>query len=113
MRKLLLSLVIAAFAAACGSETAGPERDVVVISVVGTSDVHGELIARPGRGGITTFSGYVSALRDVRAEDGAVLLVDAGDMWQGTLESNLNEGAAVVAAYNAMEIGRASCRERV
>jgi 5'-nucleotidase len=31
-----------------------------------------------------------------------VLLVDAGDMWQGTLESNLGEGAPVVAVYNAM-----------
>jgi 5'-nucleotidase len=31
-----------------------------------------------------------------------VLLVDAGDMWQGTLESNLSEGASVVAAYNAL-----------
>jgi 5'-nucleotidase len=29
-----------------------------------------------------------------------VLLVDSGDMFQGTLESNLNEGAAVIAAYN-------------
>jgi len=64
--------------------------------------VHGELIPQSNRGGITTFSGYVAAMRDARAEDGAVLLVDAGDMWQGTLESNLSEGAAVVEAYNAL-----------
>jgi 5'-nucleotidase len=44
----------------------------------------------------------VAAVRDARAGDGAVLLVDAGDMWQGTLESNLSEGAAVVEAYNAL-----------
>jgi 5'-nucleotidase len=31
-----------------------------------------------------------------------VLLLDAGDMFQGTLESNLGEGAPVVAAYNAL-----------
>jgi len=30
------------------------------------------------------------------------LLIDAGDMFQGTLESNLSEGASVVAAYNAL-----------
>ena len=48
-------------------------------------------------------SGYVEALRRTRARDGgAVLLIDAGDMWQGTLESNLGEGAAMVEAYNAM-----------
>jgi 5'-nucleotidase len=31
-----------------------------------------------------------------------VLLLDAGDMFQGTLESNLNEGASVIAAYNTL-----------
>jgi 5'-nucleotidase len=31
-----------------------------------------------------------------------VVLLDAGDMFQGTLESNLTEGAAVIAAYNAL-----------
>ena len=30
------------------------------------------------------------------------LLIDAGDMFQGTLESNLSEGAPVVAAYNQL-----------
>ena len=33
---------------------------------------------------------------------GAVLLIDAGDMWQGTLESNIGEGESVVAAYNVL-----------
>ena len=47
--------------------------------------------------------GYVANLRAVRARDGgAVLLIDAGDMFQGTLESNLNEGASVITAYNAL-----------
>jgi len=69
---------------------------------MGTNDVHGELIAQDDRGGMTTFSGYVAAVRDARSADGALLLVDAGDMWQGTLESNLNEGEAVVRAFNAI-----------
>lgn len=77
--------------------------DQVVISIVGTNDVHGELSLGEDRGGLTLLSGYVNALREVREEDGgAVLLIDAGDMWQGTLESNLNEGASVVAAFNAL-----------
>jgi 5'-nucleotidase len=69
---------------------------------MGTNDVHGELVAQADRGGITTFSGYVAAVREARSGDGALLLVDAGDMWQGTLESNLNEGYSVVDAYNAL-----------
>jgi 2',3'-cyclic-nucleotide 2'-phosphodiesterase (5'-nucleotidase family) len=100
MRNTFVTLLIALLATACASTPS--QSDLVVITVVGTNDAHGELIPRPGRGGMTTFSGYVVAVRDARSADGALLLVDAGDMWQGTLESNLNEGYAVVEAYNAM-----------
>ncbi len=65
------------------------------LTIVGTSDLHGHIAALPW------FSGY---LRDLRAsrDPGAVILLDAGDMFQGTLESNLAEGAPVVDAYNAL-----------
>ncbi len=98
MRKLLVTFAL--LAAGCAQVAPGP--DLAVITVIGTNDVHGELVAQDDRGGITTFSGYVNAVRKARSGDGAVLLVDAGDMWQGTLESNLNEGYSVVEAYNAM-----------
>jgi 5'-nucleotidase len=65
--------------------------------------VHGQLLPLRDRGGLVTISAYADALRDARVEDGgAVLVIDAGDMWQGTLDSNLVEGAAVVEAYNAI-----------
>lgn len=67
------------------------------LTIVTTTDIHGRLEALPW------ISGYVQNLRTARrAEGGDVLLVDAGDMWQGTLESNLGEGAASVRAYNAL-----------
>jgi 5'-nucleotidase len=67
------------------------------ITLVTTTDIHGRLESLPW------ISGYVQNLRAARrAEGGDVLLVDAGDMWQGTLESNLGEGAASVRAYNAL-----------
>jgi 5'-nucleotidase len=45
----------------------------------------------------------VNNLRATRASDGgAVLLIDSGDTFLGTVESNLSEGALVVDAYNAM-----------
>jgi len=100
MRNLFVTIFAVPIVAACVSTAAGP--DLAVITVIGTNDAHGELIGHDDRAGMTTFSGYVAALRKVRAHDGDVLLVSAGDMWQGTLESNLNEGAAVVEAYNAM-----------
>lgn len=99
MRKVLVTLLFV-FVASCAPAPEAP--DLVVITVMGTNDVHGELVPQPGKGGITTFSGYVANVREARASDGGLLLVDAGDMWQGTLESNLNEGYAVVEAYNVM-----------
>jgi 5'-nucleotidase len=73
------------------------------LSLVGTNDLHGGILPRDGRGGLALLSGYVNNLRAARAKDGgAVLLVDGGDMFQGTLESNLSEGAVVVSAYNAL-----------
>lgn len=98
MRHFLLTFVLLA----AGCAQVATEPDLAVITVIGTNDVHGELVAQEDRGGMTTFSGYLNAVRQARAQDGAVLLVDAGDMWQGTLESNLNEGYSVVEAYNAM-----------
>ena len=103
MQKVLITVLVAALGtAACTPTPFATNKELVVISVLGTNDVHGELIPQSDRGGITTFSGYVATVREARADDGAVLLVDAGDMWQGTLESNLSEGAAVAAAYNAL-----------
>ena len=88
--------------ASCASQH-DAQRDEFTISVLGTNDVHGQLLPDGGRGGLVAVSAYVNALRAARNEDGgAVLVIDAGDMWQGTLESNLVEGAAVVEAYNAI-----------
>jgi len=68
-----------------------------VLSFLGINDLHGRLRALPA------FAGYANNLRRARANDGgAVALVDAGDMFQGTLESNLTEGASVIAAYRVL-----------
>ena len=74
-----------------------PRTGSVTLTIVGTNDLHGAL------GRLPILAGYLKNLRAARdADGGAVLLIDAGDMFQGTLGSNLGEGAAVVAAYNAM-----------
>lgn len=97
MKRTLTILLAIALLASCSTPSE------FVITVIGTNDVHGQLIQSEERGGVVTMSGYVNAVRDARELDGgAVLLIDAGDMWQGTLESNLSEGAAMVSAYNAL-----------
>lgn len=99
---LLLGLVVA-----CSSPPAKQDRGprpvpqrkagTVTLSILGTNDLHGALERLP------VLAGYVANLRAARSADGGgVLLIDAGDMFQGTLESNINEGAEVVRAYNEM-----------
>jgi 5'-nucleotidase len=67
------------------------------LTIIGTNDLHGALDRLP------LFAGYVANVRAARAADGGgVVLVDAGDLFQGTLESNLAEGADVVRAYNQL-----------
>jgi 5'-nucleotidase len=75
----------------------------VTLSIVGTTDLHGRVFPSNGRGGLAQLGGYLRNLRSARAVDGgAVLLLDAGDTFQGGIESNLSEGALVVDAYNAL-----------
>lgn len=76
-------------------EQAAPET--VTLSLVGTSDLHGRVER------VAVLGGFVANLRAARERDGGgVLLVDAGDMFQGTLESNLGEGRSVIEAYNVL-----------
>jgi len=78
-----------------------PAPAAVTISIIGTNDLHGAIDRLP------LFAGFIANLRAARAADhGGVVLVDGGDMFQGTLESNLAEGADIVQAYN--QIGYAA-----
>ncbi len=79
------------------------------LTLVGTNDFHGWLMphdtALSGglvvrQGGAAVFAGYVARLR--ADNPGGVLLLDAGDLFQGTLASNLTEGASVVDVYNQL-----------
>jgi 5'-nucleotidase len=100
---LLLLLLSGCAPAGAGNERTTATAAVVTLSIVGTNDLHGGLLPVDGRGGLALLGGYVANLRAARARDGgAVLLLDAGDMFQGTLESNITEGASVIAAYNAL-----------
>lgn len=97
----ILTSILFLLLAACATRDNG--NQVVTLTIIGTNDVHGTLLPKEMNGGLAAFSGYVAAVRAARAADGgAVLLIDAGDMWQGSLESNLVEGKTVVEIYNAI-----------
>ena len=85
------------------------KAEPVRLTLVGTNDFHGWLMphdtALPGgltvrEGGAAVFAGYLARLR--ADNPGGVLLLDAGDLFQGTLASNLTEGAAVIDVYNRL-----------
>jgi len=85
------------------AESAAASPEAVTLSIVGTTDLHGRVFATNGRGGLALLGGYLRNLREARAADGgAVLLLDAGDTFQGGITSNISEGALVIDAYNAM-----------
>lgn len=98
----LLALLLGA-ASLQAVRVSAAEPDIVTLSIVGTTDVHGNIFPRDGRGGLVLLGGYLNNLRAARAADGgAVLLIDSGDTYQGGIESNLSEGAIVVDAYEAL-----------
>ena len=98
MRRIVIVLLLLWVS---GSDISAQRTATITISVVATTDLHGGVLPRGDRGGLALFGGYLRNIRAARMRDGGgVLLIDSGDMFQGTLESNLNEGEAVVRAYN-------------
>jgi 5'-nucleotidase len=81
--------------ASAAQENAPIPDDALVLTVVGTSDTHGRLAQLP------LFASYIKALRSTHGP-GGIVLVDSGDAFQGTLESDSDEGSTVIAALNAI-----------
>ncbi len=103
-RSAVLAVVLTALAGVgLAAFVTAPRAPTITLSIVGTTDLHGNVFGRDGRGGLALLGGYIDNLRAARAADGgAVLLIDAGDTYQAGIESDLSEGAIVVDAYNRL-----------
>lgn len=83
------------------------------LSIVGWNDLHGQLeaddpqvdTARIPAGGVVALADHVDA---IRKSGDAVVILDAGDLFTGPMESTLSEGAPVIAAYNALGVDAAA-----
>ncbi|HTO99548.1 MAG TPA: bifunctional UDP-sugar hydrolase/5'-nucleotidase [Myxococcales bacterium] len=107
IRILLLALLTASAAPAEGRR----------LTVVGINDTHGALMAAPAPrwlmskagpevGGADWLGGYLSAIRqEAKEKGGAVLVLDGGDDFQGSLISNQFQGRSVTEVYNALGVG--------
>ncbi len=91
-----------------------PGRTGRKLIVIGINDTHGALLPVPPPrylAGVTKsdvsgadwFAGYVNAIRDEAKKAGdEVIMLDAGDQFQGSLISNQFQGRSVVDVYNAI-----------
>jgi 2',3'-cyclic-nucleotide 2'-phosphodiesterase (5'-nucleotidase family) len=96
--------------AGCAGTTAGSRNDVASkqLRVIATNDVHGHLFAEPQSfaggarvGGAAELAAYIE--RDRAAfTAGPAILLDGGDVMQGTPVSNLLQGRSTVDVFNAM-----------
>jgi 5'-nucleotidase len=87
----------------------------LTIAVVGINDFHGHLRGKVRKrqdgsditvGGAVALKSYLDILRSEMK--GRVLLIDAGDEWQGTLESTFERGHGVVEFFNRLQVAGAA-----
>ncbi|HXM75536.1 MAG TPA: metallophosphatase, partial [Thermoanaerobaculia bacterium] len=90
------------------------------LTVVGINDTHGALLSAPAPkwlwaetraevGGAEWFAGYLHAIRaESRENGGAVIVLDGGDAFQGTMISNHFGGRSVTDVYNAVGVAAAA-----
>lgn len=98
------------FATACGASAHTPaESGGPCLSIGAWNDLHGqiqpvELWVDTGTvpaGGVIALA---DSIADLRATTDSVVLLDAGDLFTGSLESTLAEGAPIIEAYRAIGV---------
>ena len=125
MRRVAALFAIVAISCAGPSkkgEAGGPQgapaqgRDGRRLMVVGINDTHGALLEAPPPkwisqytksdiGGADWFAGWMNAVRaDYKEKNDEVVILDAGDEFQGTLISNEFRGKSVTDVYNAIGV---------
>jgi 2',3'-cyclic-nucleotide 2'-phosphodiesterase (5'-nucleotidase family) len=108
-RSLLLAAVLLLAACAAPRAPRASEEPLHLV-VLHTNDVHGQLAPRRGEGGLRRLVAEIEKVRAGLGPEDALLLVDAGDWFQGTPEGRVDHGGEFVAllglvGYDAMAVG--------
>ncbi|MCD4702015.1 MAG: bifunctional metallophosphatase/5'-nucleotidase [Candidatus Aegiribacteria sp.] len=112
--RILLPVLLLALIAAAGADT-------IYLNILHTNDIHGGIVPReatfmnpdfpPMIGGGAYISSYVDGVREECSENGEYcLLIDAGDIYQGTPTGNYESGELIMdwmnaAGYDLMTLG--------
>jgi 5'-nucleotidase / UDP-sugar diphosphatase len=95
---VVFAMLLSLFTSVAGASPANP----VTFTILHTNDFHGQLEPSGSNPGSARVANYVNNVRTAVGAD-KVLLVDAGDIMQGSLLSNMTQGGATIATYNAMD----------
>lgn len=127
MTKIIFSTLVLALTLSCSSKSPiqvqtsqnSPLKEQEVV-ILGLNDLHGALepitrdtndkdpkkVVRYSMGGAAVIATYVNRIKARYGNN--LLILDAGDQWQGTLESNLVKGKSVVEFYNRIGVHAAA-----
>jgi 2',3'-cyclic-nucleotide 2'-phosphodiesterase (5'-nucleotidase family) len=108
-----LAVALAVSLAGVGSTRAAADDGLLRLHLMWTNDMHGHIAPEPAKfmnpanppplGGGASAARYIKSVRAAAAAAGEeVLLMDVGDMFQGTPIGNKTRGSAVVEYYNAI-----------
>ncbi len=105
---IIWTIMVIMVLSATAGPVAGDENNAITLVIAHTNDMHGHLKPHKSKnspdkliGGMAYLAG---AVRDLREEyPGKVLLLDAGDMAQGTPISNIFRGIPVIEIMNVMK----------
>ncbi len=111
-RRLIILLAAAVVVAAATPVPAGDDADLYRLNLLWTSDIHGHIAPEgarymnpqfpPPMGGAASAMTYIESVREQARRSGeGVLLVDVGDIFQGTPVGNKTKGMAVIDYFNA------------
>jgi 5'-nucleotidase/UDP-sugar diphosphatase len=99
-RRITAVLLIVALALALTSAAGASQPGVVRLDILAVNDFHGALAAAGKNPGAASLAAFLKA--EWAKNPGGTLIVSAGDMFQGTPDSNLLHGKTVVEVMNAV-----------
>ncbi|HEY3310300.1 MAG TPA: 5'-nucleotidase C-terminal domain-containing protein [Anaerolineales bacterium] len=106
---ILFSMISSAVLAASAASTVKAPANPVTFTILHTNDFHGQLEASstdPIKASNPGYARVAAVVNKIRADKApaSVLLADVGDEMQGSLLSNLQKGAPVIAAFNQLGV---------